>query len=410
MSRHVGPWAFVATIALGNLAGAQPSANPNQVAAKVERAPLYLTAPDRYRVPLALEPLRKVAVMTPADGVLRTIAVPVGSTVREGQEIARLDPAGAMARLKIAMASVKEMQAELDQTRQDHVLTPASPTIPPGRATGSAIAEARVEAARARAELAQMEVDSCTLRAPFNGRVMAVAVSPGQYVAKGTTILEIADVSSLRVLLPVDRTAVAVGGALTFTVEGAGVSGKVVAILPLSESQATLRELAAPLAGAWLTVANPAGTLEPGQRAQSPHLPNAPIAGVPSYSLGKDERGGPTVQVIRAERVADIPVRVIGVLGPDRTQVSGPFRSSDVLIQSTSLPLRAGTFIRFNDAPGGRTVEGQAPPADQVGESADVSNTPPGIAPVGSGGRPRPATRPAPPATTPAAGGGSVPF
>ena len=83
------------------LAGAQPSGNPNQVTAKVERAPLFLTAPDRFRVPLALEPLRKVTVMTPADGVLRTISVPVGSTVREGQEIARLDPAGGSERRSV---------------------------------------------------------------------------------------------------------------------------------------------------------------------------------------------------------------------------------------------------------------------------------------------------------------------
>ena len=128
-----------------------------------------------------------------------------------------------------------------------------------------------------------------------------------------------------------------------------------------------------------------------------------------SYSLLKDDDGNPIVQVIRAERVADVPVRVLGILGPDRTQVSGPFRASDVLIQTTSVPLRAGTFIRFNDA-APRGVEGQPPPADQVGESAEVGA--PGVAPIGSGGRPKPATRPSTPApgTKPASGGSVVPF
>jgi len=384
----------VATAADGQVV-ASPG-NPNQVAAKVERAPLYLTAPDRYRVPLVLEPLRKVSLMTPADAVLRTIAVPVGASVREGQELARLDSNGPLARLRIAMASVKEMQAELQAAKQGPV------------APSAAIVEARLDAAKARAELAQMEVDSCVLRAPFNGRVMAVGVSPGQYLAKGAAILEIDDITSVRVLLPVDRTTVAVGGSVNFTVEGAGVTGRAQAVLPLPEGQATLRELVAPLAAAWVVVPNPSGTLEPGQRAQSPFLPNAPIAGVPSYSIGRDGENNPIVQVVRAERVTDVPVRVLGALGPDRSQVSGPFRTSDVLIQTSSVPLRAGTFIRFSDAQAPRGVEGQPPPADQVGESAEVA-LPGGVAPIGAGGRPRPAPA-APGSPRPSPGGTAVPF
>jgi len=67
MSRQRGLLSIVAALAMGGVVRAQPAANPNQVAAKVERAALYLTSPDRYRVPLALEPSRKVAVMAPAE-------------------------------------------------------------------------------------------------------------------------------------------------------------------------------------------------------------------------------------------------------------------------------------------------------------------------------------------------------
>ena len=396
MSLRESSWSVGIILGIAASAGAQATGNPNQVAAKVERAPLYLTAPDRYRVAIIVEPLRKVAVMAPAEGVLKGIAVPVGSTVREGQEIARLDANGALARLKIAMASVKEMQAELGAAKSTAATTPQG-----------AIAEARLDAAKARVELAQMEVDSCTLRAPFNGRIMDVLVSPGQYLSKGATILDIADVSSVRVLLPVDRTAVSVGGTVNFTIEGAGATGKAQAILPLTEAQATLRELVAPLSAAWVVVNNPSATLEPGQRAQSPYLPNAPIAGVPSYSIRKGEDGGDIVQVIRAERVTEIPIHVLGAIGPDRSQVSGAFRASDVLIQTSSVPLRAGTFIRFNDTMPARGVEGQPPSPDHVGEAADVAAP----SPTAPSARPatRPATRPASPAATkPAAP--AVPF
>jgi hypothetical protein len=128
-------------------------------------------------------------------------------------------------------------------------------------------------------------------------------------------------------------------------------------------------------------------------------LPDAPIAGVASYATLKDDAGRPIVQVIRGERVTDVPIRVIGPLGPDRVQVSGPFRPSDVLIQTTSVPLRAGTFIRFSDTTPARGVEGVPPPAEHVGETADVA--PAGIAPIGSG-RPAPAARPTAPAPRPA--------
>jgi multidrug efflux pump subunit AcrA (membrane-fusion protein) len=403
MTRRVSPWAFVWVLAAPSFAAAQTQAtgNPNQVAAKVERAPLYLTPPDRYQVPNLVEPLRKVVLMAPADGVLKSLAVPVGATVKEGQEIGRLDTAPAMAHLRIAMARVKELDGERtfkkEAQQSEHLL---------------AAADAQLDAARARVDLAQMEVDACTLRAPFGGKIMAVDVSPGQYLAKGSAILELADVSSVRVLLPVDRTAVTLNGSVNFTIEGNGVNGKVQALLPLPERDAMLRELASPLAAAWVVVANAAGAFEPGQRAQSPFLPNAPIAGVPSYSTLKDEAGNPTVQVIRGERVTDVAIRVIGTLGPDRLQVSGPFRASDVLIQSTSVPLRAGTFIRFSDATPSRSVEGVPPPAEHVGEAAEVGAA--GITPIGSGRTAvRPVTRPtspaAPAATKPAAGG-ATPF
>jgi multidrug efflux pump subunit AcrA (membrane-fusion protein) len=375
---------------------AQSGRDPNQVNAKVERAALYLTQPDRYQVPVVVEPLRKVILMAPADGVLLQLLVPVGATVKEGQEIARLDPKGASARLKIAMAKTKEMQALFDATKAESS----------GNKSVLAVAEAHLDAARASQEIALMEVDACIMRAPFDGRVTSMSVSGGQYLSKGASILELADASSVRVPLPVDRNVAKVNGNINFTIEGAGVSGRVQALLPLPESLATLRELASPLALAWVVVANPEGTLEPGQRAASPHLPYSPIAAVPSYSIKRNEEGGSIVQVIRSERVTDVVIKTLGALGPDRTQVTGSFRPSDTLIQTSSVPLRAGTYIRFSDtmaASGG--VEGVPPAANQVGESANLA------VPATAGRPAAPARRPsapAPPATKP--GAGVVPF
>ena len=272
-----------------------------ETSAKVETVPLTLAPPDRYLIPSVLEPIRRVTITATADGVMRTFDLPVGSAVRSGQEIAGLDRSEAAARLKIAQASVKEMQAALDAVKSSG----QSPANKPALAQ----AEARLEAAKARAELVQLELDACTLRAPFAGRLLAAPVSPGQYLAKGATVADLADVSSLRVLVPVDRASVSVGDALNLSIEGQVAAGKVQALLPLPENFAPLRELSTPLGAAWVVLPNPNGTFEPGQRALSPAIPTAPLATIPATALRQpeEEGGTPTIQVIRNEYVTNDP-------------------------------------------------------------------------------------------------------
>ncbi|MHC5541621.1 efflux RND transporter periplasmic adaptor subunit, partial [Singulisphaera rosea] len=59
--------------------------------AKIETAPIELRAPDRYQINAVLEPIRRVTVTVPFDGILRSMEEPVGATVRERQELAQLD-------------------------------------------------------------------------------------------------------------------------------------------------------------------------------------------------------------------------------------------------------------------------------------------------------------------------------
>ncbi len=208
--------------------------------------------PDRYAMPVVLEPNRRLFVMASSDGIVRGVSVPVGATVRESQEIVQLDRSEATVRQKIAEASVKEAEAALAASSTNPVL------------------KARLDAARANAELSQLELDRCTLRAPFPGRLVSTTVAPGQYIGKGTSIAELSDVTTLKVLVPVDRTTAAAGGSLDLVVEGKTVSGKIQSVVPLPEAYATLRELVMPWAAAWVYIDNSKNAWEPGQRAQRP--------------------------------------------------------------------------------------------------------------------------------------------
>jgi RND family efflux transporter MFP subunit len=404
-------------VGLGVVAVSAAVGQAPPTATKVDTEPLDLTAPDRYQVPSHLEPVRHVRLMATADGIVRSQDAKAGATVREGQEVAQLDRGEAAARVKIAHAEVKEQQAAVETAK---LAAKAGSNNPPAQHALEA-SQARLEAAQARAELAQIALDHCSLRAPFPGKVIASPVFDGQFVAKGTVIAELADVSGLRVLIPVPRVGTAVGSSLSLDIEGQSVTGKVQALLPLPDSLAVLRELTLPLAAAWVAVPNPNGSLEPGQRVVSPALPTAPIATIPSQALHKgdpkDKAAAATVQVIRNEYVTDVKVRVLGNPVPDRVQVSGPLRPTDALIVLSTHPLLAGTLIRFNTG-AGHGIEATSPNPAESGVPAEL--TPPRTgsrtAPIGAPGsavpRGKSAAQPSGvPADKPAAKpAGAVPF
>ncbi len=359
--------------------------------------------PERYRVTAVLEPVRRISLIAPADGMVRGLESPLGTVVRANAEIAQLDRAEALARFKAAQAEVKEKQ----------VLSKTTPNY-------REVYTAQLEAAQARAELAQLELDRLTLRAPFAGKIVAIPVSSGQYVLKGTVIAELADITSLKSLVPVDRKTASNRAELKVFVEEQEQTAKVQSILALPESYSSLRELAAPFAAAWVVIPNTTGELQPGLRVRSANLPITPIATVPKSSLKTGEGTAGTeasmVQVLRNEYVTNVPVDVLGKMGPERLQVSGGFRSTDALIVSSSVPLLAGTLVRFAQTPG-QVVEGTTPDPSRRGVEAGISQ--PGATaaqpavPPSSGVRSRP-PRLAPgqpaPVVAPAPSQGSQPF
>src|SRR5271156_4340507 len=80
--------------------------------ARIESVPLELTMPERYQVAEILEPIRRVTLVAPADGFIRSMESRLGALVRDSQEIAQLDRNEAAARLKMAAAEVKEKEAQ----------------------------------------------------------------------------------------------------------------------------------------------------------------------------------------------------------------------------------------------------------------------------------------------------------
>ncbi len=228
---------------------------------------------------------------------------------------------------------------------------------------------------------------------------------------KGTALVELADTSSLRAVLPVDRRSVSLGSTIAVAVEEQDVSGRVQAILPLPDSFAVLRELATPFAAASVVFPNTKGQLDVGLRARPAGIPTTAIANIPRRAVRPDEiRGaaGSMVQVIRNEYITNVPVHVLGGIGAERVQVSGSFRGTDALIVGSSVPLIPGTLVRFHEGAAARGIEPTSPNPAHGGAEAGL--TPPGS--TYSGGARRSGNVAPRPANTPAQtqAGGTTPF
>ncbi len=275
-------------------------------AARIESVPLELTMPERYQVTEVLEPIRRVTLVAPADGFIRSMEARLGATVRESQEVAQLDRTEASARLKMATAEVKEKQADAQERTSLGIWKSTKAQLEAAAGAG------RAGPARARSLHAARSV--------CGPAWWLCRSAPGNMSLKGTTIAELADVTSLKTLQPVDRRGVAAGAALTVQVEGQDVAGKVLAILPCPRHSSALRELATPFAAACGTSPIPRESSSPGLRVRTATDPDHADRHGPQACgqtrIGRQRRRARMVQVIRNEYVTNVPVRVLGDIGP----------------------------------------------------------------------------------------------
>ncbi|MCL6432385.1 MAG: efflux RND transporter periplasmic adaptor subunit [Anaerolineae bacterium] len=93
------------------------------------------------------------------------------------------------------------MQYNLDKARADLAQIEAGPA-----AKDIEVAEAKVVTAKAALEEARAALEAATMRAPFDGTVVSVGATVGDLVSSGTTVVTLADLSSLRVRAIVDET------------------------------------------------------------------------------------------------------------------------------------------------------------------------------------------------------------
>jgi RND family efflux transporter MFP subunit len=297
------------------------------VTAQRAQAPLQLAAEEVLQVrrqnlavgvPVsgALRAVDSAMVKARAGGELQGLTLREGDSVKAGQEVARIDPTEARARLRQAQQQAEAAKSQVDINQRQYANNRA--LVDQGFISATALvnsqasleaAQSSYQAAVAAADVARKALEDTVLRSPISGMVAQRLAQPGERVAVDTRIIEVVDLSRLELealLNPADSVAVRVGQKAQLTIEGVGapVPATVVRINP--SAQAGSRTVPV-----YLRVEQPAsatplrqglfvqGTLDTGR---------ADVLAVPLDAVRTD-KPAPYLQVLKDGRVAYAEVK-----------------------------------------------------------------------------------------------------
>ncbi len=167
-----------------------------------------------------IEPIRTVEVKSKAGGEILEMLVDVGDEVQPGTLLARVDPRDVQNRFDQAKADLEVAQARLDISkaqlaRNQELLTAG--VITQQELEGSnldyANSQANLIKASTNFELAELQLNDVTIRAPLAGTILTRNVEEGSViqsasgnVSGGTALFTMADLASMRVRTLVDET------------------------------------------------------------------------------------------------------------------------------------------------------------------------------------------------------------
>jgi RND family efflux transporter MFP subunit len=132
-------------------------------------------------------------------GRVTSVDVAAGDRVKAGDVLATIDPTALQLEMKAAQAQFQAAEAQLDNMRSMNArqtelvkLGVTPPAAQEGSEGNLAAAESNWKSAQANLDKARNQLDDASLRADYDGIVLATAVEAGQNVAPGTTVVTIA--------------------------------------------------------------------------------------------------------------------------------------------------------------------------------------------------------------------------
>jgi membrane fusion protein (multidrug efflux system) len=174
-------------------------------------------------LPSTLAPWQQSTLHAKVTGYIAIISVDKGDAVKAGQVLATLEVPELEADIAKAKAEVKAAEIEVKRL---HEARAKSPDLVLPQAVDDA--EAKLAIARAGLERGETQIQFATLKAPFDGIITARFADPGSLATANTTkLLEVTDLSTLRLQIPVtelETGLVTVGKSVKAQIDAAGAT------------------------------------------------------------------------------------------------------------------------------------------------------------------------------------------
>ena len=174
-------------------------------------------------LPATLAPWQQAVLHAKVTGYVAKLTVDKGDAVKAGQVLATLEVPELQADIAKAEAEVKAAQIEVKRL---HEARAKSPDLVLPQAVDDA--EAKLAIAQAGLERSQTLIQFATIKAPFDGIITARFANPGALATANTTkLLEVTDLSTLRLQIPVtelETGLVTVGKPVKAQIDAAGAT------------------------------------------------------------------------------------------------------------------------------------------------------------------------------------------
>ncbi len=332
--------------ACGNSDGA---AAPEQKSSKESRKPIptvsvaaialhdFIDATEAVGTARAIE---SVVISAQVTERIKRLHFSDGQFVRKGQMLVELSASQEKADLAGSRARLKQAQAQLNRLR---------PLLKDGFVTQARMDEALAarDSAQAQVESIEAQISDRVIRAPFSGILGLRDVSSGLVAGATTPILELSDISTIRLDFTLPETALAsvtkglevIGRAAAF--EGEPFSGRITAIDPQIDPvtrSATVRA----------SLPNREGLLRPGMllTVQVVRSKRQALA-VPEQAL-IDNGNERSLFLLNADGKTVSQVRVTtGSRAPNMVEITGGVPQGARIVVDGALKLRDGAEIRI---------------------------------------------------------------
>jgi len=212
----LGIFALAGGAAAGCRQSAASETDTSDETAMVERGNLNI----QVEASGLLEPLKVVEVKSKASGEILALHVDTGDHVKQGTLMAEVDPrdvrnalAQAQADLEVAQAQVQVTQAQQKRSKELRDASVVTEQDYEQSVLSAASARAQLIKAQTNLQLAKERMGDVKITAPITGTILTKDVEAGQIIASasqnvsgGTTLMQMADLSTMRVRTLVDET------------------------------------------------------------------------------------------------------------------------------------------------------------------------------------------------------------